>query len=420
MAHSPKPFFKPNRSTWYCEIARVQHVLGKHPADAGPPRRKPAPAGRKEGDWDPPPAILAAFYKLMAAGAEKPRPAAGPAPGQLVIEVLDEFLTWCEKHKAPLTFAWYRDRIQAFVRTVPGMTVSDLKPIHVERWVDAHPGWSASHQRGSKVAVQRAFRWAEKMGVVKENPIRHIDKPEQGKREKVITPQEYEALLARFTDSFGDLIRFAWNTGCRPQESVRIEARHVDLANRRITLPPREAKGKKRYRVIYLNDAALALVTRLTGERSCGPIFRNAGGDPWTAWAVNCRFNRLQEHTGREKLGRIVADDEEVKALAAMLTKTRTVKGVAVVKSERALLGEARKKLRTRAARKAGQKLCLYNFRHTFANRLLAAGVDSLTVSTLLGHVDGTMLGRVYSHLQQNSEHLLDAVNRVTPPDAAA
>ncbi len=71
-------------------------------------------------------------------------------------------------------------------------------------------------------------------------------------------------------------------------------------------------------------------------------------------------------------------------------------------------------------ARKLGTKYCLYAFRHTFANRLLGAGIDSLTVSTLLGHVDGTMLSRVYQHLQQNSVLLLDAVNQSSKrPDVA-
>jgi hypothetical protein len=43
--------------------------------------------------------------------------------------------------------------------------------------------------------------------------------------------------------------------------------------------------------------------------------------------------------------------------------------------------------------------------------------VGALTVSTLLGHVDGTMLARVYQHLQQNADHLLEAVNRAGASD---
>ena len=59
-----------------------------------------------------------------------------------------------------------------------------------------------------------------------------------------------------------------------------------------------------------------------------------------------------------------------------------------------------------------GTKLCIYNFRHSFATRLLAAGVDGLTVALLLGHADVSMLGKVYSHLSQDPDYLLTQLKR--------
>lgn len=59
-----------------------------------------------------------------------------------------------------------------------------------------------------------------------------------------------------------------------------------------------------------------------------------------------------------------------------------------------------------------GRKLCLYNFRHSFATRLLEEGVDSLIVAALLGHADLSMLGRVYAHLTQNPANLLEQLRR--------
>lgn len=398
MPHFPKPFFKAKRGVWYVEIDRHQHSLGSDEQEA-----------------------FQKYHELMAQAG---KPTAEPAPTQvqLVVNVFGEFLEWCQKHKAPLTYVWYRDRIQAFIRTIPpALTVPVLKPIHVERWVDAHPEWSPSHQRGCKVAVGRAFSWADKMGVIDKNPIRHLEKPEAGKREQLVSASEYGLILGHFPDrNFRELIEMAWHTGARPQETIRIEARHVDLSKRRIELPPKEAKGKKRYRIIYLNDHALELVRKRVSEYPTGPIFRNLRGNPWEAAAVNNRFCRLQQYLGRRKLGDgLTLDPEEVKAFAATLRPEKTVKGKVVQKTERDQLREARKKLRARAAARHGTKFCLYAFRHTFANRLLAASVDSLTVSTLLGHVDGTMLTKVYQHLQQNADHLLRAVNSVTPVNAA-
>lgn len=412
MPHSPKPFFKANRNTWYVEVDRVQHPLGKHPDGTPPPVKK-------HGVWQAPPEIMAAFYKKMAAAPEPlPVSPSAVASGELVVAVLDQFLEWCQKHKAHLTYVWYRDRTQWFARTIPKhLPVAELRPIHVERWVDAHPNWSPSHQRGCKIAVQRAFHWAEKMGIIDRNPIRFLEKPQAGKREQVISPEQYEELLGHFSDEeFSDLLAMAWHTGARPQETIRIEARHFDQPNRRVVLPPKEAKGKKRYRIIYLNDDSLELLRRRVERHPSGRLFRNEDGNPWTAWAVNSRFCRFQQNLGKRLLkdGGFSLDAKEVHALAATLKPTRTVDGKAVEKGEKERIQEARKKLLNREAAKRGAKYCLYAFRHTFANRLLEAGIDSLTVSTLLGHVDGTMLSRVYSHLQQKADHLLDAVNRVT------
>jgi integrase len=132
----------------------------------------------------------------------------------------------------------------------------------------------------------------------------------------------------------------AWHTGARPQETLRVEARHADLANRRIVLPPKEAKGKKRYRIIYLNDRALDLVRCKMQEHPEGPIFRNTDGNPWTAWAVNNRFCRLQ---ARRQNGTPL-DPAEVEAHARTLKPTLVEKGVERAKSDKERLREARKK----------------------------------------------------------------------------
>ncbi|MDB5306069.1 MAG: xerC 1 [Gemmataceae bacterium] len=421
MPHFSKPYFKVSRAAWYAEFDRKQYSLGPNP----PHRPKPV---KKNDVWQAPKEILDAFEDLKARLRQSDQPQLS-APGQPVVVVFDEFLEWCQKHKSERTYVWYRKHIQSFIKHIHDgkpfrtLTVAELKPIHVERWVDAHPTWGTSHQRGGKTAVQGAFRWAERMGVVAQNPVRHLPKPPPGKREQIISTEEHAAILAHFPDrAFRDLLQMAWHTGARPQECVRVEARHVELDHRRIVLPPAEAKGKKRYRIIYLNDTALELVRELRATLLDGHLFRNTDGRPWNAWSVNSRFCRYQLHRGRQDLRRegFTLDPARVEEYAATLNPEKTVAGRPAPKGRAELLREARKKLMNTEARKRGEKFCLYAYRHTFANRLLTAGVDSLTVSTLLGHVDGTMLSRVYQHLQQNAAHLLDAVNTVKRPGAAA
>ena len=98
--------------------------------------------------------------------------------------------------------------------------------------------------------------------------------------------------------------------------------------------------------------------------------------------------------------------------LAKTLSQERRAGGKTVRKSSSELLSEARAKCRRKMARRYAPKYCLYNWRHSFATRLLEAGVDAMVVATLMGHVDTTMLGRVYSHVAQNPAFLRDVLQR--------
>jgi integrase len=44
--------------------------------------------------------------------------------------------------------------------------------------------------------------------------------------------------------------------------------------------------------------------------------------------------------------------------------------------------------------------------------RLLKSGVDPITVSTLAGHVDTSMLARVYVHFSNDADHLRSSLMR--------
>jgi hypothetical protein len=54
----PKPWFRTSKNTWYVQHHGQKVLLGGHPEGA-PPRQTKA-------GWNAPPAILDAFYKLMA------------------------------------------------------------------------------------------------------------------------------------------------------------------------------------------------------------------------------------------------------------------------------------------------------------------------------------------------------------------
>ena len=200
----------------------------------------------------------------------------------------------------------------------------------------------------------------------------------------------------------------------RPQESLRVEARHVDLKNSRWVFPESESKTKQ-IRVIYLTNDALAITRRRMLRFPNGPIFRNSRDKPWTVSSVNCTFFRIQICMGRElmKSRSIDASESEVRTLASELEKAKRK----VCKSDSPTPADyrcvARRQIRERIARSLVPKYCLYHLRHTWINRLLRNGVDALTVAVLAGHSDPSMIAKTYQHLSQCPQFLLEQAKRV-------
>lgn len=328
MKKFPKPWYRPSRGLWYVTLNGVQHNLGPD----------------KDG-------AFAQYRQLLG------QPGQVAVSRHTVASIVDAFLDWSQTHQAKRTYLRYLDYCQSFVARFPDLLVSDLKPFHIQEWIDSHMGWGNTTKRNAVVAMKRAFNWAEKQGRIAANPIRHAEKPASDKREAFITKDEHDQVLALVKDQgFRDLLVLAWETGARPQELFRLEKRHVDLEYSRWLFTKGESKGKRHSRTVYLTDAALEVTRRVIEKWSEGPILRNADGRPWTAMAVNCRFGRLQKRLGK--------------------------------------------------------KVCLYLWRHGFAHRMLSQQVDSLVVATLMGHVDTTMLSTVYGHLMKNQKLLREAVQK--------
>lgn len=327
----PKPWYRTKRGVWYVAIDGTQHNLG---AD----REKAAER----------------YHALMA----QPRP--NKLAAESVVGVIDAFLDWCEKHRAADTYDWYKSRLQLFVETIPAdLRTGQLRPLHVQQWMDGYEHLASGSKRNHCRAVQRAMRWAEQQGYIDRSPIAHMEKPAAGKRDTVVSQAEFDAILAKTRDrAFRDLLIVTWESGCRPQESLIVEARHVDLKNARWVFPPKEEKMGRVPRIVYLTETALEITTRLKLQHPEGPLFRNTRGVPWTPDAVNCRFTTLNK--------------------------------------------------------KLGKRYCLYVLRHTWMNRLLTSGVDALTVAVLAGHSDSSALAKTYQHLSQNPEYLRNSVRRVT------
>jgi hypothetical protein len=82
-----------------------------------------------------------------------------------VCQVCDLFLDYSEKHHAEDTYRGYKEFLQDFCELYGTLLARELKPLHVTRWLDTHPGWNGS-RRNAIVPVKRAFNWADAEGVL--------------------------------------------------------------------------------------------------------------------------------------------------------------------------------------------------------------------------------------------------------------
>lgn len=387
MARTPKPWFRADRGVWCVTVSGVRHNLG--------PDKK---------------AAFERFYALMR------QPSRQKVSADSLPAIADAFLEWTQRNRARATYGWYLDILQPFVAAHADLPIDQLRPHHVEEWA-AEIASNVNTRRNRMRAVKRCLRWAVRQGYLDRNPIECLDIPSPRPRNAYVGPDEFAQALALVQDAgFADLLRVTYQTGCRPQESLRVEARHVDLTQGRWVFPAHEAKVKSMPRVVYLTDEALAITAALIDAHPAGPLFRNVHGRPWNKSSVGCAFQRLQVRLGKEEMrrrGETIAEGD-IAQCVRLLSPTRRSGGVRVCKTDAELRYEARRRLVDRRARELGPRYSLYVLRHSWATNALQNGVDALTVAILMGHKDPSTLARTYQHLSHNPEHLRSQAKRAS------
>jgi integrase len=346
-----KPFFRTFDQCWYAYAqsgTKRKQVKLKD--------RDGEPIRGQEGEGD----AFLAFCRLMAAD-----PAHVPDATRLnVRKVCDLFLDHSQRHNDAGTYEWYRSYLQSFCDEYGRLNALKVKPIHVSRWLDAHAAWKSS-RRCAVVSIKRAYNWAESEGILDENPLKHVKRPPNKRRERIPTNDERAAILGAIKDEgFRQFLYAMQETGARPGEVRKVAAAHFSEEHGAWILP--EHKTKKRTgkpRVIYLTPAMIELTKKLIAQWPEGPLFRGPkrkGSRPFTRNAIRCRFFRL-----RRKLPHL--------------------KGIVS-----------------------------YSYRHGFITDALERGVPVASVAELVGHTDLKMVSEFYGHLSEKRQHLQDAVKRAT------
>ncbi len=187
-----------------------------------------------------------------------------------------------------------------------------------------------------------------------ENPVRRVKLLEENNARVRWLSDEEESRLFDALDPLGaSATLLALHTGLRQEEQFKLRWEYVDLAKGIITVP-RSKHGQVRY--VPINDTARSVLLGLRND---------------TAWVFPSR------------------------------------KRTTTIKPDNFILRHFKP-----ALRQAGvENFRWHDLRHTFASRLVMAGVDLRTVQDLMGHKTIAMTLR-YSHLAP--EHLYAAVQKLS------
>jgi len=279
------------------------------------------------------------------------------APMVSFAELAHDALLYSKTHKRTYEDDVLRmPRLLAAFRERPAdsITPQDLER-HLAQIVEEDE-WAPATVNRYRALISLVFRLGIESGKVKENPARLV-KPRQvnNTRTRWLAPEEEARLRAAIEAGCPEHmpeLDLALNTGLRLSELYGLTWENVNTSRRVLSIP-RAKNGETRH--VPLNSAALAALAELQSRGDgTGPVIRNPQGEPLAGpryW--------FEPAIGRAKI-------------------------------------------------RAFSWHCL---RHTFASRLVMAGVDLRTVQELLGHKGIAMTVR-YSHLSPT--HTLAAVERLS------
>jgi site-specific recombinase XerD len=237
------------------------------------------------------------------------------------------------------------------------MKAEDIIKQDIVRWLDTEAGrrrWKPATRNRWQAALSFIFRVGIDNEKISSNPAARIKrKIEDNGRVRFLTAKEEKELKGAITDPHQlAALDISLHTGMRQSEQLGLKWSQVDLERRQLTLT-RTKNGRTRH--IPLNAVAVGAFESLRpkGQSKGSPVFPNASGE--------------------------------------------------AVQSTRGWFEDAVKRA----------KLTDYQWhcnRHTFASRLVMAGVDLRTVGELMGHQTFQMTMR-YAHLAP--EHKVSAVDKL-------
>ena len=142
--------------------------------------------------------------------------------------------------------------------------------------------------RNSLITVGSAvFTFALRKNLIIANPFDKVEKLSLDSRDRVLTDAEIKAFWSgceTLGPIFGPMFQLLLLTGCRRTEVSGMKYSELDLAKRRWNVPASRTKNKRPHQV-YLSDAMLAVLDKMSRIEDCDFVFTSNGKTSSTGYS---------------------------------------------------------------------------------------------------------------------------------------
>ena len=258
-----------------------------------------------------------------------------------------DYLTWVHANCKPRTVERVRQTVARFAAFLgPTKRLTDVTPWHLEQWkrTRKEAGKAPGTINLELTIVKGVFAKAKTWGKLHEHPGTSV-KLLQNPRQKIrfLSEEEEARLLAVCSPALRRVVQIALLTGFRRQELASLRPEEVDLENDTVSVAACYAKNGERRTLPVGPRLKAVLHEAVTASGSAATVLVTEHGRSWNPNKLGVRFLAACQEAGIGSLG-------------------------------------------------------LHTLRHTFASRLVMAGVELKTVRDPLGHKDTAMTLR-YAHL---------------------
>ncbi len=309
--------------------------------------------------------------------------------------------SWLENVKKPTLKPSSYDRLEETYKwyiknsKVARLQLGNIKPMDIQQLINEKSlTLSSSSIRKIYELLHAAFEYAVVSRMINFNPTTGVEMPREEnvkvkkKTIQMFTEEELAQIekVAEIKYTNGEpRFRHTWffiliaNTGLRAGEAIALRWDNVDLENKLIHVTENASYVQDREGSTgYKYETIITSVKTKSGNRTI----------PCNETAMKA-LHWLKEYQETHGLN---SDYVDCNKHGGML------KHSSLINLLRPILKEAKVPLRG-----------CHAFRHSFATRLIEAGVDAKTVSQLLGHTSVNVTYDIYIH--PNMEHAIDAVN---------